>query len=290
MPKATDWVQFFYLNLAFIIQILVIYFYSQINNWKQNWASYKCNPLYMPLSNNSEKDFIECVQNIQSEYMNTLLNPVNTVIKNLENMGNEYSGNITNITRVINNTRDFISIIVKNIFGIFLNVSVEMIRITQSIKDIFTKLLAMFVTMTYIMDGSVKTMQSSANISIGHCFHPDTKIYLKNGSIVKMKNINLGDILESGSKIHSLMKVLRESSDCYYQIYDNIHKENIYVTGSHYIFFNDKFIQVKDYPYAIKTNSIESDYFVCLITDDHKIKIGDLIFWDWEDWREMKIL
>jgi hypothetical protein len=60
--------------------------------------------------------------------------------------------------------------------------------------------------------------------------------------------------------------------------------ENILVTGSHLVFDTNKqkFIKVEDYSKASLSN-IVYDYFSCLITDNHRIKIGNEVFWDWED-------
>jgi hypothetical protein len=78
---------------------------------------------------------------------------------------------------------------------------------------------------------------------------------------------------------------------------DNKHKENyykflgkgpdetdIYVTGSHMIFSknDNKFIEVNNHSDAVSTEEI-APFFFSLITDDHKIKIGECEFWDWED-------
>jgi hypothetical protein len=66
-----------------------------------------------------------------------------------------------------------------------------------------------------------------------------------------------------------------------------VNKEDIYVTGSHVMddtIIKD-FIQVKDSKMATKqtTQDNSSEWFSCLITSDHFIKIGNIEFWDWED-------
>lgn len=73
----------------------------------------------------------------------------------------------------------------------------------------------------YILDGSIKTMQSAWNgpagqlvKALGACFHPDTKIKLKNGNIVCMKDLNLGDVLENGSIVNVTMKLDNKKNQC----------------------------------------------------------------------------
>ncbi len=156
-------------------------------------------------------------------------------------------------------------------------------------KDIMGKTTGSIVTMSYIMDGSVKTMGSMWNGPaggtirvLGKCFSPMTKLRLSTGKIVKMKDIKLGDVLENGSIVEVTMKIdNRKSKIPYYRIKNDLN-DYICVTGSHYIKHEDRFIQVKDHSESIQTTLL-SDYFCCLITSDHRIQIGDKLFWDWED-------
>jgi hypothetical protein len=61
--------------------------------------------------------------------------------------------------------------------------------------------------------------------------------------------------------------------------------EDIYITGSHYVYDNDssKFIKIENYKKSELSNS-KTEWFSCLITSDHKICIGNEIFWDWDDY------
>ena len=149
------------------------------------------------------------------------------------------------------------------------------------------------VTIMYLIDGSIKTMQSTWNgppgqmvrALGGNCFHPETKIKLKNGAIVAMKNLNLGDILENGSRVDALMKIDNKYNEKYYTIPNKgIDESDIYVTGTHMIFSEaeNRYIEVKDHPEAIQTE-VTDNWFSSIITDDHKIKIGKKKFWDWDD-------
>jgi hypothetical protein len=112
----------------------------------------------------------------------------------------------------------------------------------------------------------------------GMCFHPETEVTLKNGTKKQMQHLELGDILENGSRVDVTMKL------------DNIYKEDlyklpgdIYVTGSHMIFDGKRYIEVKQHKDAIAQTEVKSLWFSCLITSDHVIPVGSYTFWDWED-------
>jgi hypothetical protein len=99
-----------------------------------------------------------------------------------------------------------------------------------------------------------------------------------------MSKINLGDILENGSKVISVMKLIQHDTDIFYKLYDDMNKMYIFVTGTHMVLLpNGTYGEVRTHPYAIVCPEIKSSYLSCLITNDHKIKIGKYLFWDYED-------
>ena len=107
------------------------------------------------------------------------------------------------------------------------------------------------------------------------CFSPETPIQLRSGKMVLIKNLKLGDTLINGSVVDAVMKI-KNYNDPYYKI------GYIYVTGKHYVRDGVKYVQVKNLPNAKPTNKID-DVVSCLVTSDHKIPVGNMVFWDWED-------
>jgi len=106
-------------------------------------------------------------------------------------------------------------------------------------------------------------------------FLPRNPIKLQNGETVLIKNLKLGDILINGSIVTATMQI-RNENDPYYRI------DDILVTGSHHIESNGKFIRVSEFKDSVCTDKV-GDVVNCLITSDHKIPVGNYIFWDWED-------
>ena len=163
MPKGIDWINFLYVNLGFIAQVAAMYYLSAISDIKKNWPKYRCNPMFMPLSDNIDQDFVYCVQNMQTSFMGYLLQPINYIVSNLAFAGGEITHSLDFVRTVVSNIRSFFTDITQNIFGVFLNLIIEFQKITISIKDLIGKLIGVMVTVMYVMDGSVKTMQSTWN-------------------------------------------------------------------------------------------------------------------------------
>ena len=292
MPTGKNWVNFIYVNIGFALYVAATYYLSSIKDIKDNWPLYRCNPLYMPLSDDISSDFTYCIQNVTSSLMGFLLQPLTFITSSLASLGGDLSNQINSIRQMTDKVRNMFSSIIQSVFGVFLNLVIEFQKIIIGIKDLMGKTIGIVVSMMFIMDGSLKTMNSAWNgpsgqlvKALGKCFYPETKIKLKNGNIIAIKDINLGDILENDTVVYSTMKIdNKNNKEQLYCIKNGVSNENIYVTGSHLVFDTDtkKFIKVSEYSKATKTN-IQTEWFSCLITSNHTIKIGNEIFWDWED-------
>ena len=295
MPSGKNWLNFIYINLGFIAYMVGLFYIVSIQEIKDNWPMYRCNPMYMPLADNMEQNFNYCIQSVTTSFMGYLLQPLTFITSSLQNNMSSFTTEINSIRNMFNNVRGFMSNIFQSIFGVFLNIIIEFQKIIIGLRDLFGKTIGIMATMLYILNGSIMTMNSAWNgppgqmvQALGSCFHPDTKVRLLNGEIKKMRYIHLGDILENGSIVHGTMCIDNKfnkykEKELLYKI-SNTNGEDIYVTGSHLVYDQKKndFIPVRYYYKASKTD-IELEWFSCLITSDHKIQIGDEIFWDWED-------
>jgi len=295
MPTGKNWLYFVYVNLGFVAYVVGLYFVVSIQQVKDNWPAYRCNPLYMPLADNMEQNFTYCVQTITSSFMGYLLQPITFITSSLQNNMSSFSGEINAVRGMFTKIRDFISNIFQTIFNVFLNIIIEFQKIIIGLRDLFGKTIGIITAVLYVVDGSLLTMQSAwagppgqLVQALGACFHPDTQVKLEDGKIKSMKDVSLGDVLENGSVVYSTMQIdnqFRENKESLYKIPNaGINDSDIFVTGSHLVFDKEKqqFIKVKDYSKASKVD-VPCDWFSCLITSDHKIQIGSEVFWDWED-------
>ena len=214
MPSGQNWVNFLYVNIAFAIYIAGVFYFNQLAVIKANWPLYRCNPMYMFLADDIEENFVYCIQSMQTNFMGYLLQPLTFITGSLTGMMGGFIGDIQNIRAMFNKIRVFFSSIIQSVFGVFLNLIIEFQRITIGIKDLIGKTIGIMVSLMYMIDGSIKTMNSTWNgppgqlvRALGKCFYPYTHIKLKNNVIKYIKDIELGDVLEDGSIVNSIMKI-----------------------------------------------------------------------------------
>lgn len=160
----------------------------------------------------------------------------------------------------------------------------EIKKIAISIKDLIIRLISTVASIFFMLDiSSDKT--SSSNFTIGSCFHPRTLIKVKDGKTYQMQDLPLGAELEDGAKVFAVLKIDNHKKEPLYRIKNSDTNQYIYVTGEHYIHDDDssKWVKVKNFDEAETQHDVYSDWFSCLITTNHCIKIGPYLFWDWED-------
>ena len=293
MPSGKNWMNFLYINLAFVLYIAGVFYYGQIAQIKANWPLYRCNPMYMYLADDIESNFVYCIQNMQTGFMGYLLQPLTYVTSSISHMLGGFLGQINSVRGMFDKIRNFMTSTIQSVFGVFLNLVIEFQKITIAINDLIGKIIGTMVSLMYILSGSITTMNSTWNgppgqmiRALGKCFYPETSVKLRNGTIKAMKDIDLGDILENGSIVESIMKIDNKQNPIPLYVIKGagVNKEDIYVTGSHLVLNNDtkQFIKTEDY-FKAELSDKKTEWFSCLITSDHKIQIGDEMFWDWED-------
>ena len=293
MPTGQNWMNYIFINLAFMTYMISLVYMSSIEEIRKNWALYRCNPMYMPLSDNVARDFTHCVQNIQVSSMSALLQPLTSITGSLTNVVSGFTEDLNNVRNVISSIRFNMGGIFGLILGAFANIVLEFQKISIAIKDMMGKNIGVMQVFLNIMNGSFKTVGSMWNgptgglvRTLGKCFHPETLVRLNTGQVVFMKDLNLGDVMENGSVIESTMQINNRTDPekLYVLKGAGVNGEDIYVTGSHLIYnkADQSFIPVSKSANAEITDKY-IDWFSCLITSDHKIQIGTEVFWDWED-------
>jgi len=290
------------LSLFILLIFIVLYVFNVlsvgIQKIKDDWPQYRCNPIVMPFASvfgyDPMSNFSFCIQTMMSSYMGYLMQPIKYSFSVLGNISKDINDGLTGVRAFFNNIRNYITNIIQTVFGVFLNILIEFQRVTINIKDMFAKLIGILATLMYTLEGTVDTMESAWNGPPGQlvralCFHPDTKVELKDGSLYAMKDVPLNSILKTGSKVCAVMNISNitekgEFIEKLYSIDGGENNEKILVSGSHLIYNNEtkQFVHVEDLSNVI-ISDINSPNFACLITSDHIIPIGKHIFHDWED-------
>jgi len=270
---------------------------------KNNWTEYRCNPMILPIAGHINKqedqteneatseNFTYCTQNILSNFIGYLLEPVTYLTSGLADLGGDLVINISSIRGVVDNIRTFISYITERLYGMMINIIIQFLKIFVLLRDTLTRIVGTLVTVYYMIVGTVMSVISGGKTfadfinnpwDATFCFHPDTVLKKKNGELCKISDVSLGDILDGNSEVIIILKIKNNENNQLYTLKNTNNNSEIIVSGSHLIYTKKGYIEVKNHPKAIKTDIYHPELY-CLITSNQKIKIGKYYFHDWED-------
>jgi hypothetical protein len=177
--KTSDLLSAIFIIIVFIGLYVLSFLVIGTKYIQDHWSLYRCNPTVMPFASmfghDTSENFTYCIQNMQSDYMGYLLEPVNYMTSIAEEGLSDISGSLNFFRNMFDYIRDSIKGIVIGIFSVFLNSLIEFQKITMGIKDLMGKTVGIITTLLYVVDGSMMTMQSGWNgppgqlvRSIGH--------------------------------------------------------------------------------------------------------------------------
>ena len=279
--------------LFIVIVFLVMYAYGisvmSTTTIRNNWDTYKCNPAYMPFSQqikgvSPEDNMAGCMKDMSGDAMQYVLEPVEASIDVINVLFETITTTMSDLQDFASTLADGNSSMFSSVFDTFGGISDMFSSTTDNLLDAVYRTSSIATVLQYMSQGVTLTSESLNNAL---CFHPDTLITMEDNTEKYIKDIELGDIIVNGSRVEGTMKL--HNVDCkgdiknkFYKIESN--KRSIYVTGEHLVLDKNKgqYVKVKDYERSTLTNK-SSEVLICLITSDHRIIIDDQIFWDWED-------
>ena len=286
MPTATDYLKVIVITIVFFTMYTQHTISVASANMKNQWPLYRCNPLFMPFADNVEENFYSCMQTSMKNFIPYFLDPLHTLIQQLSTIADSHTTSMNSMRISQSNVRSLFANNFSGIINAFEMIGVEFLKNILNIKDLVAKVVGIAMTLVYIVESGLDTMESTWNGPPGQilqglgkdfCFHPNTVVRLRNGQQAYIKDIKRSSILSDGGVV---LKVLKFHNVFKLPFYD---LQGIKVTGNHKVAFNNRFIYVKDHEDAWLDTELTSEWLICLITSSNHIVISPYTFCDWND-------
>jgi hypothetical protein len=154
------------LVIAYYIGLdVAIFMLIYIKSVKDNWPLFKCSPVYMMTASffgyDTETNFQQCIQTMQTGYMSVLMQPANYIMSVASGAIGGLTNGLNDVRGFMNNFRVNLTGGIQSIFGIFLNMLVQIQVMVIKMKDMMAKNIGIMTTMLYTMDTSVQTMENT---------------------------------------------------------------------------------------------------------------------------------
>jgi hypothetical protein len=154
------------LIIAYYIGVdVAVFMLIYIKYIKNNWSLFQCSPTFMMTAwffgYDTQTNFQQCIQNMQTDYMGVLLEPANYIMSLATTAIGGLTNSLNNVREFMNNFRNKLTASIQSIFGVFLNMLVQIQYMIIQLKDMMSKNIGIMTTMMYTMDTTMKTMKST---------------------------------------------------------------------------------------------------------------------------------
>lgn len=268
--------------------MLYAYGAANLEDIKDNWVQYRCNPIYMPLADMVGSDiftnFTNCTLQATQSYAGVALDPIYKNFTILTSTVNMIMDSMNDMRAAVTGASDGFLAIIQSTFAKIQNTMSTSMQLFGRVRTIISRMMATMAVMMNIVNTGIQTGQSIQNGPIGKageffCFHPDTPIKTTEGEI-KISDVQPGMKLYDNQTVISTLKFV---GGCpMYRLGDT------HVSGNHKVLYDMEWIRVENHPDAVPAEICE--FLYCLNTEKHRIVIGDHIFRDYEETSDPRIL
>jgi hypothetical protein len=269
--------------------MLYAYGVANLEEIKDNWVQYRCNPIYMPMADLVGSDiftnFTNCTLQATQSYAGVALDPIYKNFTILTDTVNMIMDSMNDMRAAITGASDGFLSIIQNTFAKIQNTMNTTTQLFARIRTIINRLMATMAVIMNIVNTGIQTGQSIQNGPIGQaaeffCFDPYTLISTRDG-LIPMCGVRAGMKLADGQVVQSVLEFDGHATQMFTI-------GSIRVSGNHKIVLDGKWIRVEDHPLAEAAESC--DRLFCLNTEKHTIPIGGFVFKDYEETSDPEIL
>jgi hypothetical protein len=262
---------------------LYMFAMNNIQELKDNWPLYRCNPAYMPMAGlvgqDPFKTFTDCTMKRFQDYTGFVVDPIMGQFTQVNSIVTNIGGAMNDMRGMMAQTRTGFLGMIGTVFGKIHNLMSQFQYIIIRMRTLMARLVGIMVSFMNIFYTGQQTGPSIMNGPIGQtinflCFDEDTLIGTKSGKVVYMKNLTLGDVLPNSNKVMSVYSIDGTNVPMYML-------GNTKVSGGHKVWYQDEFIPVAEHPDAVRTS--DSKNLVCINTHLRYFTIENHIFMDFTE-------
>jgi hypothetical protein len=268
---------------------LYAYGMAHLQEIKENWVSYRCNPIYMPMAgavgSDIGKNFMFCTMQSVNKYAGFIMDPIYKNFAILTGIINSILDSINSLRQYVTGAADGFLGIIRNTFGKIQNTFGTTIQMVNRVRTLMNRMVGVFAVIMNIVSTGIYTGESVSNGPIGDaarflCFRSSTPVMTDHG-YMPIVCVEPGMRLSDGQLVKSTMRFDgRATPMC--QLGKAV------VSANHKVLYNGNWIRVEDHPHAIPAESYGT--LVCLNTENHTIPIGQTLFMDYEETDNPRIL
>ena len=285
----------FAIVIAFILISVNVYFFilNNLKGLKKKWNDpidpINCKPIYIPFASvinppadGNDLQYIEdnlnkCAKKSLGILGKLMTNPIQVVLDSIIEVLKDIALVLESFIKTMGDFVDALSDLISQLNVNFTDTIDSNNDFFSKILNSLTKFMTINKVVAYVMQGFSDFGMSLLNsINPAACFDKHTMLSMADGSIKSIQRITVGDRLLHDGIVTSIMKLSSTDVDMYTY-------KDIIVSGSHYVYENNKFIMIRKSKNAIRIPHYNDKFIWCINTASKQIHINDIVFADYDD-------
>ena len=151
--------------------------------------------------------------------------------------------------------------------------------VAASMSAVFLAILIPLIILTVTLQDVFKGSVNGQIPGMPACFDQNTIIEFEDNTSIPISQLQKQDIgknIKGGHKLTAILKIATQNNKMY-------KLNDIIVSGTHKVLYNNKFIKVEEHPDKILISDYNKPFIYCLNTDTGKIIINNVIFLDYDE-------
>lgn len=280
--------------LTTLILIGVLVGCSFLTNYKEiktNWAKYRCRPDVMLLAPIYGQDPVQnlefCLKSGFDSRAAATTAPFYTYLSSFAAVLSTLLGGINSVkmtfATIVGTATTVFSQFSQRIQALFYRVQMTAIRMKFLMNRVFSSMYSIiFMGQSGIKAGMNFMRTPLWGFIDTFCFDPDTPIFVKGYGLIPIKDVKIGDVLETGEQVTATFQFSADGQPM-------VRLGDVLVSTNHYLLHNSRWIQAADHPEAKSAGPWEGGLerpLICLNTDTHSFRIGPYTFKDYDETSE----
>lgn len=144
---------------------------ARLDEIKENWIAYRCNPLYMPFAGlvgvDVASNFTQCTMKNFQDYAGFILDPIQNLFKVLLDAFQTIGNTLNDIRKMFSGVRNGFLAAVTMVFGKLANTMSSVQYIILRMRTVFMRLMGIFAVLINVMNTGIASGKSVINGPVG---------------------------------------------------------------------------------------------------------------------------
>ncbi len=292
----TTIIKFSIFTLVFLVLLILLFNFGNLQEIAKNFPKYRCNPIIMPFASNfgydTQENFNYCLTAIFNVKAAEIFTPIYALLGQFTNLVTLIMNVALGIRKLFSNfllgINNFIRNVRDRIQGLLFNVRMSFLKLNNLMGRVYGTMYAVIWMGTSALTAGLNVSENDlVKFLLEFCFDPDTPIQMADGSYKPIREIVIGDILaptptNPSPRVTSVFRFAGEKTSMV-----KIH--NVVMSAQHYV-FHTSWIEARYHPEAIAVNSVPE--LVCLNVTGHQFKIGhsNLLVADYDEHESAEVV